>query len=207
MQPTWERIKDALYLLNEDSGASIEHARGALIGVMSTLEAFNFHFKDVWPTIIGMLPDKVRVAAIPTIWLNLEVGWTIPFSKLVKFNELSEALPEDMLSKVVEGYDHRPCRENLMEYYLYVMSILQRETNRAFANWNSDLNGDPNLKPKLHYNFSPFRKTGSQYISEWSVSDLRKQHKESYNFHGQNTSQWLYAGALCVQDGIVSVHT
>jgi hypothetical protein len=208
MIPTWERIKDALYLLSEDSGASIEGARGAIIGVMSTLEAFNFTFKDVWPTVVGMLPDKVRVAAIPTCWLNLDDQWTLPFSKLVKFHELLEALPADMLTKIAnEEYDERPCRENLMDKYLYVMSILQRETDRANAEWNSDLNGDPAYKPQFHYNFSPFRQAGSQYIAEWAVSNLLKEHKEKYNFHGQNTSQWLYAGCLLVQDGRVSIHT
>ncbi len=208
MIPKWERIKEALYLLDETSGATIEGARGTIIGVMSTLEAFNFRFKDVWPTIVGMLPDKVRVAAIPACWLNLDDKWTIPFKDLVKFHQLLEALPADMLSVKTATWDgERTCRENLMDRYLYVMSILQRETDRAFAGWNSDMNGDPNHKPDLAYRFAPFRQAGSQYIAEWAVSDMRKQRREAYNFHGQNTSQWLYAGCLLVQEGRVSIHT
>jgi hypothetical protein len=209
MVPTWERIKDALYLLDERSGATIEAGRGAIIGVMSTLEAFNFKFNDVWPTIIGMLPDRVRVEAIPTCWLNLDDKWTIPFKELVKFHELLEALPPEMLDVKTEnfGYGERSCRENLMDRYLYVMSVLQRETDRAYAGWNSDLNGDPALKPQISYSFHPFRKAGSQYIAEWAVSDRRKEYRETINWHGQNTSQWLYAGCLLVQDGRVSIHT
>lgn len=53
---------------------------------------------------------------------------------------------------------------------------------------------------------STFRKSGDQYIAEFSVSDLDIARKESYNFHGQNTSQWLYAGAIVIQDGKVSRH-
>ena len=51
---------------------------------------------------------------------------------------------------------------------------------------------------EVRINFSPFHKTPHQheYIAEFSVLDLTLPEKDSYNWHGQNTSQWLYAGAL-----------
>ncbi len=50
------------------------------------------------------------------------------------------------------------------------------------------------------------RKAGSQYIWEFFVNDLAVPVQNRYNFHGQNTSQWLYAGAIVLQNGDVSTH-
>lgn len=52
----------------------------------------------------------------------------------------------------------------------------------------------------------PFNKSGSQYIAEFWVNDMSKPKKEEYNWHLQNTSQWLYAGCILLQDGRVSTH-
>jgi len=60
------------------------------------------------------------------------------------------------------------------------------------------------LKPSI--GLFPFNKSGSQYISEFWVKDLSKSETDEYNWHLQNTSQWLYAGCLLVQDGRVSTH-
>lgn len=47
-----------------------------------------------------------------------------------------------------------------------------------------------------------------QYIWHFSVSDEAKERDPlQINWHGQNTSQWVYAGAIVLQDGEVSVHT
>ncbi len=50
------------------------------------------------------------------------------------------------------------------------------------------------------------RKAGPQYIWEFYVNDLARPKGNSINFHGQNTSQWLYAGAIVLQNGDVSTH-
>ena len=50
------------------------------------------------------------------------------------------------------------------------------------------------------------RKAGEQYIWEFYVNDLAKPLANEYNFHGQNTSQWLYAGCILLQGGRVSRH-
>ena len=50
------------------------------------------------------------------------------------------------------------------------------------------------------------RVAGSQYIWEFYVNDLKKPVMNEHNWHGQNTSQWQYAGCILLQDGRVSTH-
>ena len=59
-------------------------------------------------------------------------------------------------------------------------------------------------KPEIM--LSEGRKEGDQYIWEFYVNDLAMPVKREYNWHGQNTSQWLYAGAIVLQNGEVSSH-
>ena len=49
---------------------------------------------------------------------------------------------------------------------------------------------------------------GSQIIAEFSVSDMARANADQYNWHGQNTSRWCYAGAIVYdkEDGKVSRH-
>ncbi|MBT4482828.1 MAG: hypothetical protein HOC71_04020 [Candidatus Latescibacteria bacterium] len=54
--------------------------------------------------------------------------------------------------------------------------------------------------------FLPFTKSGSQFIANFWLNDLTIPKENSYNFHGQNTSQWKYAGCILYQDGRVSTH-
>ena len=54
-------------------------------------------------------------------------------------------------------------------------------------------------EPEL--NFTSFRNTGSQLVATFSVIDKNLPEQNSYNWHGQNTSQWLYAGALVYDVG------
>ena len=53
---------------------------------------------------------------------------------------------------------------------------------------------------------SPYRKAGTQYIWEFFVNDLSVPRGNSMNWHGQNTSQWKYAGCILLQAGRVSSH-
>lgn len=201
------RVKDSLHLLEENSGASIEYARGNIIGIISTMQGFGYSFKDAWTEIIPLLPDNLRVNAIPCCWLNLDGTWSIPFSRLVKFKELLDVIPEQMLSMPSKYNSGYTCRDDMLDKYLQVMSVLQRETDRAIHDWRENHNEDPEFEPMIQQEFVPFKVSGSQYIAEWAVSNRRKERKEKINWHGQNTSQWLYAGCLLVQDGRVSIHT
>ena len=201
------RIKDSLHLLEENSGATLEKARGNIIGVISTMQAFGYDFKDAWREVITYLPNNLRVNAIPAGWLNLEGTWTLPFDKLVGFKTLLEIIPEEMHhcpSEYTHGYT---CRDEMLDKYLSIMSILQRESDRTIHDWRENHDQSPDHEPTIDFSFVPFHQSGSQYIAEWAVSNRKKEHKESINWHGQNTSQWLYAGCLLVQDGRVSIHT
>lgn len=203
------RVKDSLYLLAEDSGANIDYARGALIATVSTMQAFGWQFNDAWHEVFRMLPDKVRVSAIPTSWLHLDDKWTLPFSneEIVNFPDLLKDIPEDMRSMPSEYMEGYTCRDEMLDKYIGIMAIMQRETDRENHAWKEDRYEDPALAPQIRYSFNPFRLAGSQYIAEWAVSDMRKEYKETINWHGQNTSRWMYAGCLLVQDGRVSIHT
>jgi hypothetical protein len=57
-----------------------------------------------------------------------------------------------------------------------------------------------------HIFFNPMRKAGGQMIWEFGVNDLVKPKTDQINWHGQNTSQWLYAGCVLLHDGKVSRH-
>ena len=52
----------------------------------------------------------------------------------------------------------------------------------------------------------PFKEAGRQFIADFWVNDLSLPVKNQYNWHLQNTSQWLYAGCILVEDGRVSTH-
>ncbi len=54
--------------------------------------------------------------------------------------------------------------------------------------------------------FRDCRKSGDQYLWEFFVNDLNVQKRDAINWHGQNTSQWCYAGAITLQAGRVSMH-
>jgi len=54
--------------------------------------------------------------------------------------------------------------------------------------------------------FNDCRQAGSQYLWEFFVNDLSLPKRDSHNWHGQNDSQWKYAGAICLSHGRVSAH-
>ena len=49
-----------------------------------------------------------------------------------------------------------------------------------------------------------FVKSRSQYIANFWVNDLSILNANAVNWHGQNTSQWKYAGCILVENGRVS---
>lgn len=54
--------------------------------------------------------------------------------------------------------------------------------------------------------FGGIQKRGEQYICEFAVSDTVRPSKNEFNWHGQNTSQWLYAGCVLIHNKKVSTH-
>ena len=57
-----------------------------------------------------------------------------------------------------------------------------------------------------HIFFGTGAKSGGQYLWEFWVSDMVKPLEDKYNWHGQNISQWNYAGAILLQNNRVSTH-
>ncbi len=52
----------------------------------------------------------------------------------------------------------------------------------------------------------PWRETGTQWICEFWVADAATAWTPVHNFHGQNTSQWRYGGAIVFCKGEISTH-
>ncbi len=59
-------------------------------------------------------------------------------------------------------------------------------------------------KPSI--TFLPFKKSGEHFMAEFWLNDLSLSKKDQYNFYGQNTSQWKYAGCIRYKDNKVSTH-
>ena len=57
-----------------------------------------------------------------------------------------------------------------------------------------------------HCVLNDFRQAGEQFIWEFYVNNLSLPKTDAINWHGQYTSQWLYAGAILLQNGQVSTH-
>jgi len=104
-------------------------------------------------------------------------------SKIASFEELLNSLPEDQ--KMGDTI------ERLKFFY-------EDEVKR--------LNDYAKNTKEPSIGLLPFSKSGSQFIAEFWVNDLSRPVRREYNWHLQNTSQWLYAGCILVQDGNVSTH-
>lgn len=99
------------------------------------------------------------------------------------FQELLNSLPDDQKTEDVI--------QKLRFWYESELDILNRYASKAKA---------PSMA------LLPFTRSGSQYIANFWVNDLSRPKEEKYNWHLQNTSQWLYAGCILVQNGRVSTH-
>lgn len=63
-------IKDVLYYLSPDSGASIEKAKGVVIGVLSTLCYTEGAYLLAVKEFVKHMPDDFRRESIPEPWLQ-----------------------------------------------------------------------------------------------------------------------------------------
>ena len=84
-------------------------------------------------------------------------------------------------------------KDEIVKCYGYEMSSLFGYTKGA-------------TKPSVYLGL--FIKQGSQWIADFSVNDLGKEVKNEFNWHGQNTSRWQYAGCILFdeKDKLVSTH-
>jgi hypothetical protein len=60
------------------------------------------------------------------------------------------------------------------------------------------------LEPRIV--MRPWQQSGEQWIAEFWVADAAIPWKSRINAHGQNTSQWRYAGTILFENGEVSTH-
>jgi hypothetical protein len=183
----WIHVKDALYNMHEDSGAPADYGRGILMGIVVMIMAvFQVGQPTAFCEAMKHFPRNFRIRCIPSSWLELNPGeiqahnWT----DVVTFAKLVDDLPEKEADAV---------KDDLLDKYLYLIGAMVRYA-RDVKNVSLVMN--------------TWRHAGSQHIAEFEVKDLGKPvDANQFNFHGQNTSQWLFAGALCVQNGRVSMHT
>lgn len=62
-------VRDALYNTSPRSGAEVSYARGVVLGVLSTIMAYeNVGFWPALETTVANLPDDYRLSAIPEGW-------------------------------------------------------------------------------------------------------------------------------------------
>lgn len=97
-----------------------------------------------------------------------------------------------MLEKVPPA--DRPEGKNLVRFWEYVAWELHQLITYAQCA----------KKPEIV--LSDMRQAGTQYIWEFWVNDLELPLTNAMNWHGQFTSQWVYAGAIVLQHGEVSTH-
>lgn len=145
--------------------------------------------KMVKEWIFNSLPITFHPSDIPfEWWLGKNPIWEPSKMAICSFEGLWNALPED----------RKKDKTALISRYLYVLSSINHYYLSARQKGSM-----------VEVRLFPFEgnKQGQMMANFW-VKDLGKPVKDSYNFHGQNTSQWLFAGCiLSSADGDFSIHT
>lgn len=103
--------------------------------------------------------------------------------RIISLEDLINGLPEE---------DREIVREDLTENYEHVLRMMERYAKDG-------------VDPLLILNL--WGRAGTQWIATFEVKDRNRPVDNKYNWHGQNISQWLFSGCICIQDGRVSIHT
>jgi len=183
------RIKEVTHLTSQNSGANSDYARGALVGFVAGLVAMGYSGATAINEVIQSLPPDFSRYSLPETWTHeshraLLEGVNLRY--VASYKELIESLPEELADKIME---------KLLIRYHHVMHIFSSYVKNA---------------KNPHVALNKFEGDGTmegEYIAFWEVRDLNKPIKDTYNFHGQNTSQWVYAGCIRVCGDSVSIHT
>jgi hypothetical protein len=184
-------VREALRAIDLNSLLTMNEASEKLLGLeagiramVSVNESTELPMYVIMDALLEHFPTRFDPKAIPHTWLDLDQPFTMDFSKITPFHELYDQLPDEEKSD-------KDFRKKLLSVYLWELKRMQDEARRA------------QYPATMLW---PFRQAGSQWIAEFEVKDLQKAVANSYNFHGQNTSQWIYAGCVLVQHGEVSTH-
>ena len=99
-----------------------------------------------------------------------------------------------------------------MTYEELILSLperqrIEREVKPKFEFIEQTLERYKKKHPEYTTSFSKFTKSGDQYIANFEVKNPALEVMGSYNWHLQNTSQWVFAGCLLMQDGKCSICT
>lgn len=126
--------------------------------------------------------------------MNKTVEVNIP-----SYQELYDSLPNECKDKYVKLYtDDKlalPIYQALRFHYSKIVAMMINECKDA-------------IKPVVYMGLFS-QDDHHQKICNWSASDNNRPVENSYNFHGQNTSRWLYAGCLLydTDNNTFSIHT
>ena len=198
-----DAIKDVLRIMAQEGGDWHLHEKGraTVWGIFSTLKAFGFPYREAWLELMLHFPDNFSIISIPGQLLYEGYNrafCTLPLEKIVKFDRLVEQLPDGQLVQASD-YDQEmdyTVKDSLRVWYLRELGMMQRYWDETVEN-----GGRPDVI------WSEFRQAGSQWISEFQLFNRAKPNNpEDINFHGQNTSQWNYAGCILVDGNRVSTH-
>jgi hypothetical protein len=106
---------------------------------------------------------------------------------------MSLSLVGDLFTTLPAEWQTESLREALLTAYRYELHCLV----------NAAIHPDCQ-EPRLV--MRPWRQVGSQWLCEFWVADAATPWTPAHNFHGQNTSQWRYGGAIVCCKGEISTH-
>uniref|UniRef100_A0A6M3LDM7 Uncharacterized protein n=1 Tax=viral metagenome TaxID=1070528 RepID=A0A6M3LDM7_9ZZZZ len=184
------QLQDTLSCLSKTSEESIEYSRGVLIGCIKTITSIGAKEEEAFLFCMNLAPPDFRISCIPGYLLYLQQKRiTMNLKEVVSYKDLLDSLPDEIADVV---------KEELLNKYLYLVSRLEVESQRAKKPRVilNAFNHKNDLDPKL------------QRIANFEVRDENKElDMNRINWHGQFTSQWVWAGCILVQDNHISIHT
>jgi hypothetical protein len=184
-------IKVALEYLkpgNFPAGQARQFLSGLMAGICGSL---NCTIGDALMLMFMVGPSDVDVTHVPPEWLGLDPDFNFrQKDEIPTWKAFTEHLPESLS---VENL------AELMDRYMYVVFSCARY----------------HMPDKFHTQItvSPMHKAGGDYQCMFQVFDRSRQDDpHRINWHGQNMSQWLFAGAIVMSpkdDGTyrISIHT
>lgn len=184
-------IKVALEYLKPGSfpsGLAREFLRGLMAGIRGSL---NCTVADALLLMFALHPGDADMTHVPPEWLGLTPDFNFRAKdQIPTWKAFTEHLPENLPWETLA---------DLMDKYVYVVFSCARY----------------HVPDKYHTEIviSPLYKAGDDYQCMFQVFDRsKKDDPHRINWHGQNMSQWLFAGAIVMSpkdDGTyrVSVHT
>lgn len=193
----WVKIMQAIHEVNGSRHSSIVELRALISGVYNTLSAvlnpcnYDMQQWEIHRKFVELLPKDIHLYAIPKEIFRSDSRIFFKLDRITNFPKLMASLPECEKQNGIKN--------DVFSKYLFEMGQLQTNYNWAAKNSNQDPAG-------LEAYFTQFSKHGSQYIAEFGLVNRSIPIKDQYNWHGSNTSQWIYAGGMLVQNGRVSLH-